>query len=345
MGRCHEFGSQIREGCAHPMRAGRDSCSCPECGVVCEGQFDGCPDVWARGPRLVRAPDPEPESATAPSDPKPARSGADAGPTAEPGVEQVITLGRPRRLNRASADELAPAAAPAAAFTGTAATAMPSMEEPRSEVLRWFEEAFEGLRGELRALVGGMTQQQAMMAELMETRQADLRLVMVAESLPLLVDDAVRKAMGDHAVHMIDFVDSSLGDFKETLLKREDAARKAAKAADTEQVAGLEAVRTAVVKQLRPIAHAIQAAVDLQEEAKEEDAARLPALKASLTRQLRPLEEAAERSDERLTEIAGQLKRLAKPAPPSSPASPPAPPAGAARNGGAPKTRPAARRR
>ena len=53
MGRCHEFGSQIREGCGHPMRAGERACSCPECGVVCQGQFDGCPDVWARGPRPV----------------------------------------------------------------------------------------------------------------------------------------------------------------------------------------------------------------------------------------------------------------------------------------------------
>ena len=53
MGRCHEFGSQIREGCGHPMRAGERACACPECGVICQGQFDGCPGVWARGPRPV----------------------------------------------------------------------------------------------------------------------------------------------------------------------------------------------------------------------------------------------------------------------------------------------------
>ncbi|MEA2931748.1 MAG: hypothetical protein QOI56_533, partial [Actinomycetota bacterium] len=53
MGLCHEFGSQIRAGCGHPMRAGASACSCPECGVVCRGLFDGCPDVWARGPRPV----------------------------------------------------------------------------------------------------------------------------------------------------------------------------------------------------------------------------------------------------------------------------------------------------
>ncbi|MDQ6946426.1 MAG: hypothetical protein M3256_09165, partial [Actinomycetota bacterium] len=53
MGRCHEFGSQIREGCGHPMQAGESACACPECGVVCHGLFDGCAEVWARGPRPI----------------------------------------------------------------------------------------------------------------------------------------------------------------------------------------------------------------------------------------------------------------------------------------------------
>ena len=35
------------------MRAGASACSCPDCGVVCQGLFDGCADVWARGPRPV----------------------------------------------------------------------------------------------------------------------------------------------------------------------------------------------------------------------------------------------------------------------------------------------------
>lgn len=58
MGWCHEFGSQIRHGCDHPMVAGTDSCSCPGCGVVCLGKFSSCDLVWERGPRqvtLVRA--------------------------------------------------------------------------------------------------------------------------------------------------------------------------------------------------------------------------------------------------------------------------------------------------
>src|SRR4051794_31198625 len=49
MGRCHEFGLQISEGCNHEMLAGENECTCAECGVACGGQFAGCPDVWARG--------------------------------------------------------------------------------------------------------------------------------------------------------------------------------------------------------------------------------------------------------------------------------------------------------
>jgi hypothetical protein len=35
------------------MRAGESACLCRECGVVCEGQFNGCAAVWAAGPREV----------------------------------------------------------------------------------------------------------------------------------------------------------------------------------------------------------------------------------------------------------------------------------------------------
>lgn len=36
------------------MRAGTSSCSCPSCGAVCTGRFEGCSVVWASPPRLVR---------------------------------------------------------------------------------------------------------------------------------------------------------------------------------------------------------------------------------------------------------------------------------------------------
>ena len=108
MGLCHEFGSQIRAGCDHPMRAGASACSCAECGVVCRGPFDGCPDVRARGPRPVAisatraaAPNGAPALAsvptvgdgrTVPTSPRPApgaspaRTGGAPSPTARPSV-------------------------------------------------------------------------------------------------------------------------------------------------------------------------------------------------------------------------------------------------------------------
>ena len=59
MGWCHQFGSQVAEGCDHPMVAGEHSCTCPECGVACTGRFRACPTVWAHGPHISPALDPE----------------------------------------------------------------------------------------------------------------------------------------------------------------------------------------------------------------------------------------------------------------------------------------------
>ena len=46
MGWCQDFSVEIAGGCSHPMRPGLSYCSCDECGVVCHGKFDGCPEVW-----------------------------------------------------------------------------------------------------------------------------------------------------------------------------------------------------------------------------------------------------------------------------------------------------------
>jgi hypothetical protein len=35
------------------MRAGRKACTCQSCAVVCKGKFNGCPEVWAAGPRTI----------------------------------------------------------------------------------------------------------------------------------------------------------------------------------------------------------------------------------------------------------------------------------------------------
>ena len=55
MGYCHEFGSQICEGCGEPMLAAHASCVCDACGTECRGRFPGCAAVWARGPRASDA--------------------------------------------------------------------------------------------------------------------------------------------------------------------------------------------------------------------------------------------------------------------------------------------------
>ena len=56
MGWCAEFGCRIRDGCDHTMAAGRKACTCPDCAVVCKGRFNGCPEVWAAGPRTGSQP-------------------------------------------------------------------------------------------------------------------------------------------------------------------------------------------------------------------------------------------------------------------------------------------------
>nr|MBA3268826.1 hypothetical protein [Acidimicrobiia bacterium] len=77
--------------------------------------------------------------------------------------------------------------------------------------LRWLEGAFAGLRSELEALrgqvdqqqaamaemVSGVTQQQLMLSELLDTRDDDFRLIEFAEALPQLVSDAVHAEVKD----------------------------------------------------------------------------------------------------------------------------------------------------
>jgi hypothetical protein len=53
MGVCREFGPQIQPDCQHPMRAGADSCTCPECGARCTGRFPACSQVWQRSTATV----------------------------------------------------------------------------------------------------------------------------------------------------------------------------------------------------------------------------------------------------------------------------------------------------
>ncbi len=66
MGWCHEFGTQVHEGCTHPMQAtAPDACSCSASGFVCHGHFSGCAEVWARGPQPLDRLEPPAEASTA----------------------------------------------------------------------------------------------------------------------------------------------------------------------------------------------------------------------------------------------------------------------------------------
>ena len=149
-----------------------------------------------------------------------------------------------------------------------------SAGDPRQEVFRWFEEAFEGVRGELQTLIGSMTHQQAMLAELLDSRQAELRLALVAESLPDIVADAIRSAMDEHTAVMAQSFDRSHDRFLDDV--------------DQIRVATAETVES-LNESFRKLAGTI--AVH-DEEAEQREAVRLGVIKGSVTRQVTPLAEA-----------------------------------------------------
>ena len=136
MGWCHEFGCQIVRGCDHPMQAGEAACSCSICRTVCEGRYDGCHDVWARGPRRF-------ETVVEPARPIDPPPGAD--------LSRVPPPARPAAtVDRAQAQE-----------TGM-------------RVLAWMRDEFDGLRSQLQTLAGSVAQNQAVVRELAENRADDL---------------------------------------------------------------------------------------------------------------------------------------------------------------------------
>jgi hypothetical protein len=371
MGRCHEFGSQIREGCGHPMRAGERACACPECGVVCEGQFDGCPDVWARGPRPVSlsiapaiaaprvralAPGPaapQPAPAAAPANVNGNGNGNGNGSTAGGNGYAAPTAPPP------PPPPPPPSAPPPPSGTGTGTSrpagpapgATPAGSPARTEVLRWFEDAFDQLRNELHAVVSGVTRQQAMLAELLDSREAELRVVMLAESLPELAGEAAAKALNDQQDSLADEVAATLDEFRASLraadlsttavmdgmrelLRRVEVTAEAnAEDARLEGDARLESLKRSVGRQLKPVTAAVSELSAYMEAAEEREAARTKALKASITRQLQPMAaavaEAVERSDRQLAEIHARLDAVGAPerpagAPKRTPAKKPA---------------------
>jgi hypothetical protein len=322
MGRCHEFGSQIREGCGHPMRAGERACSCPECGVVCQGQFDGCPGVWARGPRPIAI-----TVAPAIEAPRVRALAAGPEPAASPPAPAATVNGNGSTGNHAGNAGYAPPPPPRAEPGHSGGS--------RTEILQWFENAFDELRNELHALASTVARQQAMVAELLDSREAELRVVMVAESLPELVGEAAAKALSDQSDGLAEVVADSLDDLRATvaaadlssvavmdgmreLLQRvELTAEINADDARLEGAARLDSLKASVGRQLRPVSAAIAEIADYVAAAEERELARTRALKASVTRQIQPLaaavEEAMDRSDQQLAEIRARLDALGAP--------------------------------
>jgi hypothetical protein len=202
-------------------------------------------------------------------------------------------------------------------------------------LLHWFDDAFEDLRNELHAVVSTVTRQQAMLAELLDSRQAELRVVMVAESLPELAGEAAAKALADQSDALAEIVGGALDDFRasveaselssaavmdamrELLRRVEVTAELNAEAARLEGAARLETLKASVARQLRPVSAAVDELAAYVEETEEREAARTRALKASVTRQLQPLaaavEAAVERSDRQLSEIRARLDAMGAP--------------------------------
>ena len=160
MGWCHEFGSQIREGCGHPMRAGESSCACTTCGVTCTGKFSACSAVWERGPR-------------------------------------ELTLASPvviRRHTSVAQREAAGNGARAVVTAEPAAVAEPG-DDGRGEVLDWLQSAFDGVRADLGTVMEAVVVQQQALSALSEAEGVTAQLVELAETLPQRVSVAVADAI------------------------------------------------------------------------------------------------------------------------------------------------------
>ena len=313
------------------MRPGDKSCNCPECGVVCGGQFDGCADVWARGlrPVTISAPaavsvgnglewtpqavlnPPVPASASrrasevlarvtertaaagalADSDPpSPSHPSQATDPEIHVPPRPMYSTGRPP--SGASAPEPRPRPHERRSDPGPApadreprpATPAKLADSPgaRAQLFQWFEAEFNKLRGELQALVGTVTQQQAMVAELLEDRQVNQRLTIVAESLPDVVDEAVRSAMAEQVASMVETTTAAVGKTEEAL------ARTGTWIEEQRQDAEL---LDSSLGELRESMAGLERLVEEQRAELASESARLRGAKSSLSRQIKPVVE------------------------------------------------------
>lgn len=101
MGWCAEFAHRIAHNCDQPMVAGKSSCSCPSCGVVCTGKFPACSEVWARwaNPPKVAVSAPARSSATRAPQSTPTTAVANGRPLSLPDhVDQPLDTGQGARI-------------------------------------------------------------------------------------------------------------------------------------------------------------------------------------------------------------------------------------------------------
>lgn len=185
MGLCRDFGSQITQGCDHPMLPGTESCHCEKCGVVCKGQFQACPSVWAQGPRpvvLTRVPSEVVilEAAGRGYETNGHRQLEQAVPPAEVAPDDT------------EAGTEAPPVIDAAPATTPELPPEPT-DNTGAEAFRWFQSTFDALRLEVEGLRGALAQEQAMVATLVESRHDQGGLD--AETLRSLVDSVVHQAV------------------------------------------------------------------------------------------------------------------------------------------------------
>ncbi|MDQ4133362.1 MAG: hypothetical protein M3179_09200, partial [Actinomycetota bacterium] len=170
------------------MQAGQAACTCTTCGVVCNGRFESCSDVWARGPvTLIEAPMRPP--------PRPAARRREVEVAAEPPAVPV-------RAEPASAE-------PTRAEVG---------RPDALDALAWLRREFAGLHARLEDLSDRVARQEATLAEVANDQASEINLTLadlescagelrnesqhlrdlreaMTEAVPPMVDAAARHAV------------------------------------------------------------------------------------------------------------------------------------------------------
>lgn len=206
------------------MTAGGASCSCEHCGAVCEGRFNACDTVWAHGPREV----------------------VRLRPT-------ETVLGRDRRRAGAPASAGDRSAGHSAA-NGDAAT------EARAEVLEWLQNAFDGVRSDLRLVMEAVARQGAALEALADAEPVGAKVSAALEALEAL-PERLRPEPGADAGALSTHLASELRDLLPGYL--DEAVREVVRPG---QGAMLHRVDEVAAEMRRSLAELYAASAELREE-------------------------------------------------------------------------------